>query len=84
MVERGEAERRGRGLYRLPGAPLTEHHSLAKINKRVTRGVICLASALAFHGLTTQMPYDVWLMIERRARASRLDWPRLFRASGEA
>lgn len=86
MVERGEVERVGRGLYRLPDAPLTEYHSLAEVNKRVPRGVICLASALTFHGLTTQMPYDVWLMIERRARAPKLNWPplRLFRASGES
>lgn len=86
LVQRGEVERLGRGLYRLPDAPLTEHHSLAEVNKRVPRGVVCLASALAFHGLTTQMPYDVWLMIEGRSRAPKLDWPplRLFRASGES
>lgn len=86
LVQRGEVERLGRGLYQLPGAPMTEHHSLAEVNKRVPQGIICLTSALSFHGLTTQMPYDVWLMVERRSRAPRMDWPplRLFRASGES
>ena len=86
LVQRGKVERVGRGLYRLPDAALTEHHSLVEVNKRVPGGVICLVSALAFHGLTTQMPYDVWLMIERRSRAPKMDWPplRLFRASGES
>ena len=61
LVQRGQVQRMGRGLYRLPDAPLTEHHSLAEVNKRVPQRAICLASALAFHGLTTQMTYDLML-----------------------
>jgi predicted transcriptional regulator of viral defense system len=30
--------------------------------------VICLLSALAFHGIGTQLPADVWIAIERGAR----------------
>src|SRR5262249_46839841 len=31
-------------------------------------GVVCLLSALQFHGLTTQLPAEVWLALERGTR----------------
>ena len=31
----------------------------------VPRGVLCLLSALRFHDLTTQNPFEIWLAIER-------------------
>ena len=65
----GQLERVGRGLYRLPGKPVTTHHSLAEASKRVSGGVVCLLSALRFHDLTTQAPFEVWLAIANKARA---------------
>jgi predicted transcriptional regulator of viral defense system len=43
-------------------------------------------SALAFHGLTTQAPFEVWIAIDNKARAPRLDYPpmRIVRFSGAA
>ena len=41
LERRGLLERAGRGLYRLPSANLTEHHSLAAACKLVPRGVVC-------------------------------------------
>ncbi len=38
---------------------------------------ICLLSALRYHGLTTQAPTEVWIAIDRKARALRLDFPSL-------
>lgn len=87
LADRGELERLGRGLYRLPQAELTEHHDLAEVARRVPHGVVCLLSALEFHGLTTQSPWQVWLMIEGGAwRPRPADGPPLVivRASGEA
>ena len=55
----GKLQRIGRGLYVLPETGATEHHSLAEVCKRVPKGVVCLLSALRFHDLTTQAPYDV-------------------------
>jgi predicted transcriptional regulator of viral defense system len=48
--------------------------------------VICLLSALRFHGLTTQNPFEVWVMIGPKARQPALDHPplRVIRASGAA
>ena len=50
-----------RGLYVLADARPTERHSLAEACKRVPHGVVCLLSALQFHGLTTQAPFEVWM-----------------------
>jgi predicted transcriptional regulator of viral defense system len=33
----------------------------------VPRGVICLLSALRFHELTTQNPFEVWIAIDAKA-----------------
>lgn len=64
---RGTIERVGRGVYGLPGVVLTEHHSLAEASRLVPGGVICLLSALRFHGLTTQNPFEVWMAIGAKA-----------------
>lgn len=86
LCDRGLLIRAGRGLYIPADAAVTEHHTLAEACKRVPRGVVCLASALRFHNLTTQNPWNVWLMIESGSRVPRVDYPpvRVFRASGGA
>lgn len=61
LHERGELERVGRGLYRHPEAPLSEHHSLALVAARYPKAVVCLLSALQVHELTTQWPRRVWI-----------------------
>ena len=70
LVESGEIERVARGLYRVPDRPLTEYHGLAVASAAVPHGVICLLSALTFHGVGTQLPHEVWMAIERRARGA--------------
>jgi len=66
MERDGEVLRLARGLYQLADAPLHANHSLAEAAKRVPKGVVCLVSALAFHGLTDQLPKQVWLAIGRK------------------
>ena len=85
-VHRGMLERIGRGLYGLPGREVSAHGTLAEVARRVPKGVVCLLSALRFHGLTTQNPFEVWLAIENKALAPKLDYPplRIVRFSGEA
>jgi predicted transcriptional regulator of viral defense system len=48
--------------------------------------VICLLSALQFHDLTTQAPFEVWMAIDVRARRPRGKAPplRIVRFSGKA
>lgn len=86
LVEKGIVEREGRGLYRLAEKEVSEHYSLLQAVKRVPQGVICLLSALRFHHLTTQKPFEVWLMLERGSRRPAVDAPllRIHYLSGEA
>jgi predicted transcriptional regulator of viral defense system len=65
----------GRGLYQLPDAPLDANHSLAEAAKLVPRGVICLDSALAFHGLTDRIPSRIWVAIGPKDWRPRIDNP---------
>jgi predicted transcriptional regulator of viral defense system len=71
LVRRGFLERVGRGLYRAVNAEVTEHHGLVLAAKVVPAGVVCLLSALSFHELTTQLPFEVWIAVDRRAAAPR-------------
>jgi len=73
LARRGLLARIGRGLYTLPGALAGEHHSLAEAAKRVPRGVVCLLSALRYHGLTTQSPFEVWMAIGEKDRRPKAD-----------
>ncbi|MEO8197231.1 MAG: AbiEi antitoxin N-terminal domain-containing protein [Thermoanaerobaculia bacterium] len=77
LVRSGRLAKIGRGLYALPHRDVTEHQGLAETAKRVPHGVVCLLSALRFHGLTTQDPFEVWLAIDRKARRPQQDHPPL-------
>jgi predicted transcriptional regulator of viral defense system len=63
--------RLSRGLYQLPDAALGTHHDLAEAAKLVPKGVVCLTSALAFHGLTDTIPSRVWMAIGAKDKAPR-------------
>ncbi len=77
LAAAGLVERKARGLYVAKGHRYTANHALAQAAKRVPAGVVCLLSALRFHGLTTQQPAEVWLALPGKARRPRLDYPRL-------
>lgn len=62
-LEDGDVIRIGRGLYQNPQAEIDNGYSLAEVAKRVPKGVIAMTSALAFHGLTDQMPRKTWVAI---------------------
>ena len=86
LVADGQIERVARGVYRLPEQPTTENHGLALAAAAVPQGVICLLSALQYHGIGTQLPSDVWMALDRRAWRPRLAYPplRIVRYTGEA
>ena len=79
-------DRPGRGLYVLANDEPTEQRSLAEAARRVPQGIVCLLSALQFHGMTTQAPFEVWLALHEKARLPRIDSPslRIVRFSGAA
>lgn len=67
LYKQGRLERMGRGVYGLPDRQVSERHSFAEAAKKVPNGIICLLSALRFHNLTTQSPFEVWMAIDRKA-----------------
>ena len=86
LVAEGELERVVRGLYRLADQSPTEHRGLVMASAAVPQGVVCLLSALQFHGIGTQLPSEVWVAIDRRARRPALKYPplRVVRYTGAA
>ena len=86
LHDRNLLRRVGRGLYVTADLEATERHTLAEACKRVPHGVLCLLSALQYHGLTTQSPFEVWMAIERKARLPLVTRPamRFVRFSGRA
>ena len=64
----------------------SEHVDLAQAAARVPHGVICLLSALNYHGIGTQLPHEVWMMIDRRVHRPKVDHPpmRFVLGSGHA
>jgi predicted transcriptional regulator of viral defense system len=77
LVRQGALTRVGRGLYALPDRSVSEHTTLAEVARKHPRSIVCLLSALRFHDLTTQSPFEVWLAIPNKARAPRIDYPPL-------
>ncbi len=77
LVAEGAVLRLSRGLYQLPDSISHVHHTLAEASMRVPRGIVCLVSALAFHGLTDQMPRRVWMAIGTRDWKPVIDSPQV-------
>lgn len=86
LHQAGKLQRVARGLYSLPDAEITEHQTLIEVCQRVPKAVLCLLSALQFHGIGTQMPHEVWVALPQATHAPVLDYPRLriARLRGEA
>lgn len=86
MRDQGLLERVSRGRYRLAElAPLSDP-DLSVVGLRIPKAVICLLSALRFHGLTTQVPHAVYIALPRGSAQPRLEHPpiRVFKFSGQA
>lgn len=86
LVNEGRIERVARGLYRTADQPITENHGLAVASTAVPQGVVCLLSALQYHGIGTHLPSEVWMALDRRAWRPKSAWPplRVVRFTGEA
>jgi predicted transcriptional regulator of viral defense system len=86
LTRQGELIRLHRGLYAPADRQTSEYTSLAEVSSKYPKTLVCLLSALQFHSLTTQAPFEVWVAIANSARAPKLDYPplRVVRFSGEA
>jgi predicted transcriptional regulator of viral defense system len=86
LTASGQLERVGRGVYRLTDAQGAEHESLATVAVKVPQAVFCLLTALQIHGLTTQLPRQVWIAMPQGSHRPKMDYPpvKMVQFSGEA
>ena len=86
LRDQGLLERVSRGVYRLSDlAPLGDP-DLVRVALRVPKSVVCLISALDFHGLTAEIPHEVQIALPRGTKEPRVKQPpiRVFRFSEAA
>lgn len=77
LTARGDLMRLSRGVYVAADAGITAHHALALAARRVPSGVVCLLSALSFHEIGTQLPWQVWMALGGKSHLPCLDYPPL-------
>ena len=76
LVAQAQIERVKPGLYRLAVHNASaENAGLADVCRALPDGVICLLSALDYHGLTTFNPSEVYVAIPHEAKPPRLFYP---------
>jgi len=71
LVAEGVVERVGAGLYRLSEVEPTERETIAMVASAVPKAIVCLLSALSVHEIGTQLPHEVWIALDRKARKPR-------------
>ena len=83
LRDQGRVLALNRGLYRLADLPPLGNPDLATIAVCLPSAVICLVSALSFHGITTQIPHQVDIALPRGTKSPKLTFPplRIFRFS---
>jgi predicted transcriptional regulator of viral defense system len=86
LHQSGKLKRVARGLYSLPETEISEHQALIEVCQRVPKAVLCLLTALQYHGIGTQMPHQIWIALPQGTQAPSLDYPplRIARLSGQA
>jgi len=65
LRDSGKVMELARGLYRLAEAKEFANPDLAVVGARAPNSAVCLISALAFHGITTQIPAAMHLAVPR-------------------
>ncbi len=75
LRDKGLLEQVSRGVYRPAELPSLHNPDLVTVALRYPRAVICLTSALAFHGITTQIPHSVSAAIPRNSHITQPDFP---------
>lgn len=86
LKDKGIIEQISRGVYRLTSLPPLSNQDLVTVSLRIPNAVICLISALSYHGLTTQIPHSVSIAIPRETHTPTLVYPpiQVHRFSGKA
>ncbi|GMR20796.1 MAG: type IV toxin-antitoxin system AbiEi family antitoxin domain-containing protein [Gammaproteobacteria bacterium] len=75
MRDNGVVEQVSRGIFRMADLPPISNPDLVTVSLRFPNAVICLISALSYHGITTQIPHAVSVAVSRGVRMPSLDSP---------
>lgn len=73
LAREGRLRRVGRDVYSLPLLDAASPQTLAEVARRAPKGIVCLLSALRFHGLARVRPTEVWLALDRRLGIPLID-----------
>ena len=86
LRDEGRIEMVSHGVYRLSSLAPLSNPDLVTVALRVPRAVVCLVSALDYHGLTAEIPRQVQIALPRSTHTPTIDYPpiRVFRFTGEA
>ena len=71
----GRIQKVDRALYRLSDDFTLSNPDLVAVSIKVSKGVVCLISALAFHEATTEIPHRINIAIPRGAWANKINYP---------
>jgi predicted transcriptional regulator of viral defense system len=75
LRDKGDVEQVSRGVFRLANLPPITNPDIVTVVSRFPNVVICLVSALSFHGITTQIPHEVFVAVNKKSRAPSIDFP---------
>jgi len=85
LAQAGRLQKLRPGIYRPTERGGWAHQDLADACLAVPEGVICLISALSYHGLTTAIPAETWVAIPKTSWPPRTTFPtRFIRLGAEA
>jgi predicted transcriptional regulator of viral defense system len=71
LVAEGAVEKLGAGLYRFSEVEPNELETIAMVAAASPNAIVCLLTALRFHGIGTQSPHEVWIALDRKGRKPR-------------
>jgi len=74
-LDSGRIQKVDRALYRLSDGITLSNPDLVAVSIKVSKGVVCLLSALAFHEATSEIPHHVNIAIPRGAYANKINYP---------
>lgn len=79
LVKEGNIEKIKSGLYRLASISVSseENQEMVDICRAYPKAVICLASALSYHHLTTYNPDEIFIALPHNYRSPQMNHPPL-------
>jgi len=74
-LDSGQIQKVDRALYGLSDGVTLSNPDLVAVSIKVSKGVVCLLSALAFHEATSEIPRYINIAIPRGAWANKINYP---------